>query len=162
MASQYESTRAFLESRGVKVNELKSRLFGALIHASYPFGDKEVAIDLDYSSFHHSLMATFLIPYSPIKGPLMEEYDRVFPEEKSAWGRSSPKFEQAIVDYMRGQTHSGTKVELRNHKSELFIQFFVSTPASKEAGLLDCLKKASFEMRQGMIHGDVLFHMFAI
>lgn len=160
-ATGYERALGFLRSKGMKVIEAKKKPMGLNMILEYPFGQKKVEVRLFYHSFFHSLRAEFHIPYSPVDKELQEEYDRVFASEKNAWGKSSPKFEQAIVDYMRGQAHSGTTVELRDHKKELFISFGVAVNGRKEEGLLEGLGKVSFEMRQGMIHGDVLFHMFA-
>lgn len=161
MSERYASCKALLEQKGLTIKTFKPKLFGLNVEADYPIGDKTMIVRLSYSSFGGSMRAEFDIPYSPMKGPLMDEYDRVFPEEKNAWGRSSPKFEQAIVDYMRGQAHSSTIVELREHKTRLYIAFSVGVSARKEAGFEEGLNKVSFEMRKGMIHGDILFHLFA-
>ena len=157
----YQRAFDLLKSKGLDIGTYKKKFSGLSVEAFYPMGDKKVEIHLSYSSFLGSTRAEFFIPYSPLPGPLMEAYDRVFPEEKNAWGRSSPKFEQAIVDYMRGQAHSSTVVELRDHKKLLYIAFSVPVNGRKEEGFIESIGKISFEMRKGMIHGDVLFHMFA-
>ena len=91
----------------------------------------------------------------------MDLYDSLFPEEKSAWGRSTPKFTQAIVDYMRGQVGSPNRIELLEAETDLHIVLGVSTLNGGEAGLQQGIDKLSFELRKGPMHEQVLTHMFA-
>ena len=160
--NKYVTALRALESRGVFLDAARASFVGVRASMRYPFGDKALRIELSYSSLFHSCLVEFHIPYSPSRGPLMDEYDRVFPEEKSLWGRSTPPFPRAIQDYMRGQAHSGTVVELREHKTLLYIRFSVVSASGGVNGLNQVLERISFEMRKGMIHGDVLTHMFAI
>lgn len=120
-----------------------------------------MTLDLSFAGLFRSLTADIHIPYSPFAGPLMELYDATFPEEKTMWGRSTPKFTQAIIDYMRGQAHSGTVVELLNAESDLHIFMTVPTMTGGENGLKQGLDRLSFELRKGALHEQVLTHMFA-
>ena len=158
---RYEAVIEKLKTRGICVEKWKKSLFGAQILCSYPIGEKKMTLDISFSSTFHSLVADIHIPYSPFKGPLMDLYDATFPEEKTAWGRSTPKFTQAIVDYMRGQSGSGNRVELLNGETDLHILLAVSTLSGGEEGLQQGLDHLSFELRKGPLHEQVLTHMFA-
>lgn len=158
---QYATIIEDLKTKGICIEKEKKSLFGARLLLSYPIGEKKMTLDISYSSLFRSLTADIHIPYSPFKGPLMDEYDRIFPEEKNAWGRSTPKFTQAIIDYMRGQKGSGNKVELLNAESDLHLSLAVGVAAGGDGGLKHGLERLSFELRKGAIHEDVLTHMFA-
>ena len=158
----YISVLESLESKGIEVLRQKKGLFGVKADLSYPFGEGlSVDISISYSSLLCALSADIRFPYIPYAGPLMDEYDRIFPEEKNAWGRSSPKFPQAISDYMRGQTHSANKVELADGGKTVHIFVSVGGNSHGPKGLSECLAKLSFELRKGPIHEDVLTHLFA-
>ena len=162
MASKrYENTLTWLKTRGICVEKCKKSLFGVRLLCSYPIGEKKTTLDLLFFSIFRSLTANIHIPYSPFKGPLMDLYDATFPEEKTAWGRSSPKFGQAIVDYMRGQAGTGNRVELLNGETDLHILLAVAANNGGEDGLRQGLDRLSFELRKGPLHEQVLTHMFA-
>ena len=159
MGNKYQKGLDFLANRGVNVISTRKSLFGFKADCEYPFGQEKVALALSYSSLGKSMLIEFSMPYDPFSEDLKNEYDRLFPEEKNMWGRSSPSFPQAITDYMRGQKHSSNLVELRDHGKLLYIRIGVA--GLGQDGFLSCLQKASFEFRKGLLHADVLFHLFA-
>ncbi|MCR5348522.1 MAG: hypothetical protein K6E59_02825 [Bacilli bacterium] len=160
--ASYENVLDGLRRSGIRIDSFRRRLFGVSLIGAYPFGGLELKIRLGFSSFAKTLVGEFYIPYSPTKGPLMDEYDRVFPEEKSMWGRSTPKFPKAIEDYMRGQGEGRNLAELIDHKQTLHVLVRVLVPVSGPQGFASGISKLSFEMRKGALHEDVLTHMFAV
>ncbi len=120
---------------------------------------EKVSLGLSYSSPGKSMLVELTMVYDPFSPDLKKEYDRLFPEEQGMWGRSSPAFPQAIRDYMRGQAHSSNLVELRDHGKTLYIRIGIAGLGSD--GFLSCLQRASLEFRKGLLHADVLFHIFA-
>ncbi|MDY6392192.1 MAG: hypothetical protein SPL80_05090 [Bacilli bacterium] len=159
--SKYPSVIEYLQKEGLTVKSASSSLFSTNIVATLPIGNKQLTCTLSYSSFMRSLSVDIVFPYSPADKSLEAEYDRRFPNEKGMIGRSTPVFEQAIIDYMRGQGTTGNLVEFRNHRTEVHIALSKGSDYKKEQGFLDALKKASFELRKGALHEDVLTHMFA-
>lgn len=157
----YQRVYDDLTAKGMEIVSFKPKAFGCDIEASHPFGSKKVQVSLSYSSFLRALSVELSFPYSPVDKELQQEYDRVFPEEVGAIGRSSPKFEQAIIDYMRGQSGTGNVVELRDYGREVHISLQKGCQAKKEDGFLEALGKVSFELRKGVLHEDVLTHLFA-
>lgn len=158
---RYQSIIEMLTSRGIVVEKSKTSLFGAYLSCSYPIGEKKMMLALSYSSVFRSVNVDIHIPYSPFKGPLMDLYDSLFPEEKSMWGRSTPKFTQAIVDYMRGQVGGLNKVELLQGETDLHLVLGTPTSFGGEGGFKQGIEKISFELRRGPMHEQVLTHMFA-
>ena len=159
MGNKYQNGLDFLANRGVNVLSTRKSLFGISVQGEYAYGQEKLSLALSYSSLGKSLVTELSIPYDCFSKSLREEYDRLFPEEKEMWGRSSPALPQAIIDYMRGQAHSANLVELREHGKILFIRIGVAG-LGKDA-FLNCLQKASFEFRKGLLHADVLFYLFA-
>ena len=159
MANKYQKGLDFLANRGVNVISTRKSLFGFKADCQYHYGQENLSLGLSYSSLGKSMIVELTMPYDPHSEDLKSEYDRLFPEEKGMWGRSSPAFPQAIKDYMRGQAHSSNLVELRDHGKTLYIRIGVA--GLGQDGFLSCLQKASFEFRKGLLHADVLFHLFA-
>ena len=159
MANKYQKGLDFLANRGVNVLSTQKTLFGYKAEGEYRFGQEKASLSLSYSSLGKSMSVELSMPYDPFSKDLQGEYDRLFPEEKNMWGRSSPSFPQAIKDYLRGQKHSSNLVELREHGKLLYIRIGVA--GLGKDGFLSCLQKASLEFRKGLLHADVLFHLFA-
>ncbi|MBQ7243240.1 MAG: hypothetical protein IJS52_03450 [Bacilli bacterium] len=158
---RYSTVREQLESAGLVLDSFSTSLFGVKVLARFPLGEKHLTLELQYSSFHRVLHLELNCPYSPADKALEAEYDRQFPKEKGKIGRSTPVFEQAIVDYMRGQSRSSNLIELRDHKRVLHIELTKGAEKRGEDGFLEALELLRFELCQGAMHEDVLTHMFA-
>ena len=159
MGNKYQNGIDFLANHGVNLLSSRKSLFGFKAEGEYEYGQEKLSLGLSYSSLFKSLVVELTMHYDPFSEDLKAEYDRLFPQEKEMWGRSSPRFPKAIEDHMRGQAHSINLVELRDHGKTLFIRLGVSGEGGD--AFLVCLKKASFEFRKGVLHSDVLFHLFA-
>ena len=159
MGNKYQKGLDFLANRGVNVVSAHKSLFGFKADCEYVYGQEKLSLGLSYSALGKSMIVELAMPYDPFSEDLKAEYDRLFPEERAMWGRSSPAFRQAIKDYMRGQAHSSNLVELRDHGRTLYVRIGVA--GLGQDGFLSCLQKASFEFRKGLLHADVLFHLFA-
>ena len=91
-------------------------------------------------------------------------YDEHFPEEKSMWGRSTPSFRQAIIDYMRGQKMVASERQFYigiNEENMVEIRLHAYGKRRGEEGFLSALAVLEYELEKGQLHRDVLTHLFA-
>lgn len=149
----------YLEKAGVEVDSYKHGFFDNKIALSFKTSAGPVTIKLTWSKVFGSLSYTLSFP-KPSK-ELEEVYDSFFPKEKTMFGRSSPSFRQAIIDFHRGQEKSSSPIKIVLQPDSVLIQGGVPTKGRGDQGLLDGLKLVSKTFRTGPLHNDVLFHLFA-
>ena len=155
-----------LASKGVIVDEESPSLFGYAIKGHYPFGEKEVRFTILYISLTKkaSLHLTFPV-YRPGDTAMEEAYDTFFPKEKSQWGRSTPSFRQATIDYMRGQALCPAErrnyIGIDDESGMVEIRLIAKGKSMGEKGFIDAYRLLQYELEAGQLHRDVLTHLFA-
>ncbi len=159
MNKRFPKTCAYLAKRGVEVAFYKRKLFAIDLTLVYPLPCGEVKIVGTWSKFFGSF--TFMMTFPKPSKELEEVYDSFFPEEKTMFGRSSPSFRQAIMDYERGQKKAENPISVVYDGKQVTISGGVATHGKGDEGLLSGLENLSKTMRTGPLHGDVLFHLFA-
>ena len=159
MQKRYPNSFAYLEKNHLSVASFSHHLFSDDLKVEMSlYADKKLTINLSYSRLFGSLSYELHFPL-PNK-ELEAIYDSYFPKEKSMFGRSSPSFRQAVIDYMRGQEHAPNPIKVTVGE-DVAIVGAVLAKGRKDAGLLSGLRELSKTMRTGPLHNDVLFHLFA-
>ena len=160
--AKYEEGLKILEKAGLTQTKFKRGLFNVVYLGQYPFGDKHAEVEIQYQPWLRGARLKLSFPYDKFDQGLIDAYDKNFPDEVGMWGRSSPSFKQAIIDFKRGQSPSSPyRIELLEAGRRVEIE--VSTPVFHygEAGFNQAIAKLSSLLRNGPFHEDVLTHLFA-
>lgn len=159
---KYQADVAYLEGRGLHTEKTVEKFFGFHYEGYYPFGEKRCDLQIDYRPFSKTATLEMRFPYGKRDADLEAAYDTAFPEEKGMWGRSSPSFEQAIIDYNRGQSEgSPLRIRLTQGGTRVEISITIATLKGGAEGFHQAIGRFYFELRQGQLHRDVLIHLFA-
>ena len=159
---KYDAQVAYLESRGLVTTFTQEKLFSFRYEGYFPFGEKKCELKMEYRPFSKSASLELGFPYAKRDPELEAAYDAAFPEEKGMWGRSSPSFEQAIIDYNRGQSEgSPLQIKLKESGTYVQISIVISTMKGGAEGFQQAIQRFYFELHQGQLHRDVLIHLFA-
>lgn len=155
-----------LRKRGVIVDEESPSIFGYALRGHYPFGDKKAEFSILYVSLSKKAMLHMTFPiYRVGDEEMVASYDKFFPKEKSQWGRSTPSFRQAIVDYMRGQALCPAErrnyIGIDDEKGIVEIRLVAKGKTMGEKGFIDAYRLLQYELEAGQLHRDVLTHLFA-
>ena len=156
----------FLSSRGAIDVEEAPSIFGYSLKGCYPLGERRVEFSFLFVSLTKKGMLHLTFPlFTPGNQEMIDAYDSFFPKEKNQWGRSTPSFRQAIIDYMRGQElcppERRNYIGIDEERQIVEIRLIERGKAMGEKGMIDAFRKLRYELEMGQLHRDVLTHLFA-